>query len=511
MEIVMKKMLKRVLSAIMAAACVCTCLAGCGKKVEESSGTKVVIYCAGSKVSGANDAAVKKAIEKKFKEDTGNEINLEIKLFTNADFNTKVDLAIAGGDQIDGIVNYIGSSDALDRFISRNNFATDLTELVNEYGTHLKSVIPEIAFDHATYDGQLAAIPSVTQENAFGILIRTDWLKEANLEIPTTISEFETVMEAFKKRDGNVVPLVGYSWDLDRVILAGAYGTVSSSYYYLDDSGTLLPGFLNPKYKNVLSKCYEWVKSGWWDIDNASRTESSIDNLFVGGRAGIYVQYPEIYHLIEIARKCKQADSKATFEVIGPLEGPNGDKGVQKQNVAFSGMMVPKSSKNAELVVKYMDWMVSDVKNYELCAYGIEGTDWVDSGEGKRGLPDKNSTDVVNMYSGCYAPIEFTNLSDRVWDTYSEQELGWIEAVRSYPTFSDAREGVFFPYLDNDMSSKYSSASTDFQTNTLSPARAGLKDTSKTFESAVEAFKLSNKDYLEWMNQYYKENKKTYN
>ncbi len=505
----MRKTLRRILPIILVAIWVCTAFAGCGGK-EESNGTKIVFYCAGSKVAGANDAAVKKAIEEKFKQDTGIEINLEVKLFTNADFNTKVDLAIAGGDQIDGILNYIGSSDGLDRFISRDNFAMDLIELVNEYGTHLKEIIPEIAFDQATYNGQLAAIPSVTQENAFGILIRTDWLEDAGLDIPTTIDEFEKVMEAFKERDGNIVPLVGYSWDLDRVILPGAYDTVASSMYYIDSTGTLLPGFLDSNYKNVLSKCYEWVQNGWWDIDNASRSESSVDNLFIGGRSGIYVQYPEIYHLIEVARKCKQANQDATFEVIGPLEGASGSKGVQKQNVAFSGMMIPKSSQNAEIVVKYMDWMLSDVKNYELCAYGIEGTDWIDVGEGKRGFADNSNSDAVNMYSGCYAPLEYSNLSDRVWDTYSEKELGWIEAVRSYPTYADAREGVFFPALDNDMSSKYSSARTDFQTNVLSPARAGLKDTAKTFDSAVEAFKLSNKEYLDWMNQYYKENKKNY-
>lgn len=508
----MKNLFMRVMSGVLAVVITALCLTACGGGSNSSSGTKLVIYCAGSKVVGANDATVKAAIEKKFKEDTGLEIDLDVKLFTNADFNTKVDLAIAAGDQIDGIVNYIGSSDGLDRFISRSNFAMDLTELIESNGQNLKSVIPQIAFDHATYDGGLAAIPSVTQENSFGILIRTDWLKDAGLEIPTTISEFENVMEAFKKREGNIVPLVGYSWDLDRVILPGAYGTVSSSMYYVNDEGIILPGYLDPEYKNVLSKCYEWVKNGWWDIDNASRTESSVDNLFVGGRAGIYVQYPEIYHLIEMARKCKLANPDATFEVIGPLEGPNGDKGVQKQNIAFSGMMIPKSSENAELLVKYMDWMVSDVANYELCTYGIEGTDWVDSGEGLRGVPESaaENLEAVNMYSGCYNLVEYSNLSERVWDTYTEQELGWIEAVRNFPTFADAREGVFFPELDNDMTQKYSSAKTDFQTNTLSPARAGLKDTAKTFDAAVEAFKISNKEYLDWMNKYYKDNKKNY-
>lgn len=508
----MKKLLRRAVCVLLAVVMATVCLTACGGGTGGDDANKVVIYCAGSKITGANDAAVKAAIEKKFKEDTGLDINLDVKLFTNADFNTKVDLAIAGGDQIDGIVNYIGSSDGLDRFVSRNNFAMDLTALVEEHGKNLKKVIPQIAFDHATYNGSLAAIPSVTQENAFGILIRTDWLKEAGLNIPKTIDEFEAVMDAFKKRDGNIVPLVGYSWDLDRVILPGAYGTVASSMYYLEDDGTILPAFLDPAYKNVLSKCYQWVKNGWWDIDNASRTESSVDNLFVGGRSGIYVQYPEIYHLIEIARKCKLANPNATFEVIGPLEGPDGKKGVQKQNVAFSGMMIPKSSQNAELLIKYMDWMVSDVANYELCTYGIEGTDWTDSGEGLRGVPESaaDNIEAVNMYSGCYNLVEYSNLSERVWDTYTEQELGWIKAVRSFPTFADAREGVFFPDLDNDMTQKYSTARTTFQTETLSPARGGLKDTAQTFEAAVEAFKISNKEYLDWMNQYYKDNKKTY-
>ncbi len=484
-------------------------LAGCNNQQgADGEGIKIVFYRAGGLIAGQNDAAVKEAIEEKFYKDTGIKIDLEVKLCLNEDINTKLDLAIAGGEQIDAIFNYVGSTSGLDRFVNEDGYFTNLTDIVKKYGSALKEKIPQIAFDTCTYNGELFAIPCVRQENCYGILIRKDWLDDANLEIPTTIEEFETALAAFRDRDSKIVPMVGFHWDMDRVILPGAYNCVQASYFYQEEDGTLMPGFLNPNYKTVLETEYRWVKEGLWDVDNGSRTEASCDNLFIGGRAGVYIQYPEVTHLIEIARKCKAANPEAEFEIIGPLAGPDGYASFQKANAAFSGVLIPSTSKNAEIVVQYFNWLVSDPANYELAMYGRVGQEWVDSGEGLMGIPE-GAEDILatsSLYSKAYA-YECVTVSDRIMDTYTEQELQWIKNVRSYPTHGDAREGMFWPDQDSEIARKYAQASDEFKNSILSPARNGLLDTSKKFDAAVESFIMANQEHLDWMNEYYQENK----
>ncbi len=508
----MKKTGKRLLAALLLLVMCLPMMTGCDKKDVSGDGdaTKLVIYYGGNKVVGANDAEVKAAIEEKFYQDTGNKIDLEVKVFQTSDLNTKVDLAIAGGEQIDGIISNVGSTTGLDRFVNENAFFTDLTPLIDEYGSALKEKVPQIAFDTVTSDGKIFAIPEIAYEGIYGILIRKDWLDDAGLPIPTTIEEFETALRAFRDRDSNIVPMVGYHWDMDRVILPGAYNCVQASYFYLDGNGNIMPGFLNPNYKTVLETEYNWIQEGLWDIDNASRTASSCDNLFISGRAGVYIQYPEIMAEIDIARKVKVADPDAELEVIGPLTGPDGYASFQKANACFGGVLVPATSENAALMVQYYNWLVSDPANYELAKYGREGYEWVDVGEGLRGLPE-GAEDIIAtsaLYDGIFCTLDYTTVSDRLWDTYTEQELRWIDNVRhNYPLHGDAREGVFWPDQDSEMAKNYSTASDNFKNEILTPARNGLLNTSDKFDAAVESFKTANADYLAWMNEYYHEHK----
>ena len=504
---------KKLACILFAAGISLSVLSGCQSKPGEKTPgekTTLVFHLAGSLKEGKNDAAVKEAIEKKFEEDTGIAIDLQLKLHSNEDFNTKVNLAISSKEQMDGIINYIGSNDGLNQFMSKPGFAADLTALIEDHAPEMKKIIPQIAFDTVTVDGKVLALPGVEHEHQFGILIRKDWLDDAGLALPKTLEEFEAALRAFKTRGDKVVPLVGAPWDVDRVILPGAYGLNSYSQRTLDADGKLVPGYLAPGYKQVLIKEYDWVKEGLWDRDNSTRPTSSMDNLFIGGQSGVYVQWPEITHLIEIARKTKAADPDAELEIIGPLTGPDGKSGFAKQNMAFNGLLIPRSSKNAELVIKYVNWLCADQANYELAAYGIEGQDWVDKGDSLRAYPEGKEEEYLMQppYSGAYKLLFNIKIADRVMTSYSEKERQWIENVRQYPAIADPSEGIFFPALDQDMKTKLDTQYNEFAGAVVSNAWAGMADPRDSFDGAVSVFRANAADYLAWLDEYYQAHKK---
>ena len=80
--------------ALMIAVCLCfTACGGGGGGGEDGDARTLTIYRARSTgmVDGTEDVAVKKAIEDKFYQDTGIKINLNVKMYSDDELNTKVD------------------------------------------------------------------------------------------------------------------------------------------------------------------------------------------------------------------------------------------------------------------------------------------------------------------------------------------------------------------------------------------------------------------------------------
>ena len=489
-------------------------LSGCVKKSQNvgPNGKKVslTINIAGSLKEGKNDSAVRSEIEKRFQQDTGIRMELDLRMHTNEDFNTKVNLAISANEKMDGIVNNLISNDGLSQFMTQPGFAMALNELLDQSGANIINKLPQAALKSVTIDGKILAIPGVHNESEFGILIRKDWVAAAGLELPQTLDAFENVLRKFKERGDKVIPLVGFPWDLDRVLLPGAYGVKPYFQRALDSNGKLVPAYLIPEYKAVLTKMYQWVNEGLWDRDNTTRPTTSMDNLFISGNCGVYVQWPEVTHLIDIARKCKAANPEAEFAIIGPLKGQDGAAGFAKQPIAFTGCLIPQMSQNAREVVAYFNWLYEDVKNFELAAYGIEGVEWIDAGAGIRSLPDGKEDEYMLQppYSGAYKLLVNVDMSDRILSTYTEDERKWIQDVRSFPVIENPGDGLIFPAMADEMKMALDAQYKLFAGEVVQPAWAGLKDPKDIYDAAIKNYRDNSKDYLEFINDFYQANKK---
>lgn len=299
--------------------------------------TKIVVYSAGSIKVREDDAKVKEAIEEKLLADTGLNLDLDFKPQTNEDFTQNVNLALAAGDQVDAICNYIGEK-GLGVFINKPGLVKPLNDLIEDYGSNLNKVIPEESWKSITYNGSVMGIPSVNNKAIWGAVIRKDWLDELSLEVPTTLDELEVVMEAFKNKGDNIIPLLGYPWCIEWALLPGAYGINASFQYWVDPADNLLkPAYMNPIYKEVLKRMYKWVKNGWWDKDNNVRPWDDMLNKFISGQAGICLGYPEILFTIDVVIKpTKKANPEAEFVLLPALKGPEGKSGIMAQPIVLS-------------------------------------------------------------------------------------------------------------------------------------------------------------------------------
>lgn len=82
----------------------------------------------------------------------------------------------------------------------------DLTDYLPKYAPNLWTSVPEEVWDIVranSPDGGIYYIPQVWNNLSNNGMIRKDWLDRVGLNVPTTIEEFETVLQAFKEQDAN--------------------------------------------------------------------------------------------------------------------------------------------------------------------------------------------------------------------------------------------------------------------------------------------------------------------
>jgi putative aldouronate transport system substrate-binding protein len=101
-----------------------------------------------------------------------------------------------------------------------------------------------------------------------GPAIRTDWLEELNLKVPTTIDQWHEVLVAFRDKKGAYAPLIlsksGLPW---QSAFVGAYG-VGAEFYRVDN--VVKYGPMEPGFKEYLKLMNSWYNEKLLDPDFAA-------------------------------------------------------------------------------------------------------------------------------------------------------------------------------------------------------------------------------------------------
>ena len=125
-----------------------------------------------------------------------------------------------------------------------------------------------------------------------GPVIRKDWLDEAGLDVPVTLDELETVLEAFKSRGGDVVPMnLGASGTnkSDGSIIS-AFDLYSEAFTLNADKTIVQPhAYTQDAFKDYLTLMHDWYSKGYIDADFMNRDSDSLAAMFLDDRLGIYM------------------------------------------------------------------------------------------------------------------------------------------------------------------------------------------------------------------------------
>ncbi len=416
--------------------------------IEKPEGAKIVLYAGGSSefnwVLGSEEKSVIDYIENKYYQETGNALDFEIN-FLGEDMQTKLSSELAAGNQVDIVVSHTRGGVGLDDKLKGETDHYNLYDAIYELAPNLYEAVKGDPLDSMTTSTKdTVCIPSAISPYKFGILVRKDLMEKAGYTDDPTKTDLELVdnLETFEKMclkmnglTGNSYAITGAAWDLEKVITLGAYadaGYFTSALVSEDGKELVRKGGCTSAYKDVLSLEYQWAQKGVVSKEANSILLTDGESNFIAGKTGVFVQDPTIQHLIKISRMTKAQNKEAEFTVLGPLSAKKGStkKGFMRNPIATFGAAITKKSQRVNEIMSFLNWVYQNEDNYNLCRYGIEGTHWVNNGDGTYSYPEgKEYYATSPAYSGILTLVENQRMSNLLYKGYSKEELHWIKDI----------------------------------------------------------------------------------
>lgn len=263
-----------------------------------------------------------------------------------------------------------------------------LEELIDENTKNLKRIFEEHPSTKALVtapDGHIYTTPRVNEgpwmyREGMGLgVINVKWLDVLNLEMPTTIEQFEDVMKAFKTQDPNgngkadEIPITATSEDNLMTMhglgyLMDSFG-ISARWHYTDvqDDKVVFIGAL-PEYKEAI----QWLSKLWAQglIDEECFTQDYTQKATKINSDPYIVGYADLWDMNDdISTEKGQKD----YAYLPPLKGPGGREPVMYR-AAYPGYdrfgaVITKACEVPEVAVRYLDYIYDP----EISVQWIEG------------------------------------------------------------------------------------------------------------------------------------------
>ncbi|MGI6173748.1 MAG: hypothetical protein ACOYI8_07570 [Christensenellales bacterium] len=231
-----------------------------------------------------------------------------------------------------------------------------------------------------------------------GLYIRTDWLENLGLEMPTTGDELLKTMQAFAENDpdGNgEKDTIGFAYNavFPTSQQIACYGYTDGRWVKSGDRW-VLPAFEENTIP-LIDMLRTAFRNGWMDQDFAARATNDCQELFASGRVGILAKQVSPKHVNDVNKLWASLQPEKSFldcVAIVPLVGEDATcfQEMAYWSETYIGGHV--DDEKADRIMQIMDFLYSD-EGMMLTTYGFEGIDYqlTDDGEIELLLPMKEN------------------------------------------------------------------------------------------------------------------------
>jgi putative aldouronate transport system substrate-binding protein len=255
--------------------------------------------------------------------------------------------------------------------------------------------------------------------------VNLEFLKNLNLQIPTTTQEFHDMLVAFKTKDANgngdpndEIPLLGandnFSAYVSTYLMSAFVYDDGENRLYLEDE-KVVAAYQKPEFQDGLRYLHqlfseELISRDSFTINRATRVQMNSTKY-----ESVVGALPNSTHGNLGTREADLPVRWIDYEPIKPLVGPKGlqitryhyyDKFQTDRPAGF----IPVTCKNPALIVRWLDWLVS-TEGTMMLMLGEKGQGWTDADPGTTG-PDGRSA----VYKTIPIPPDSPYYGNFIWD-----------------------------------------------------------------------------------------------
>ncbi len=377
-------------------------------------------------------------------------VKLEITYLPHSQYLNQLNLRFAAGEFPDVFQLWSGPNQEL----VRADKVLALNELIEQYGTHIRRVIPQSAWDAVTVDDKIYAIPQPTETLQGQIMyIRKDWLDKLELEIPTSSDELLEVMRAFRTGDpnGNGLPdeipftmREKLEWGETIFGMWGIGSRYTETYY----NSELILGSIHPDFVTGLRYLNTMYEEELLDREFLMNTLSIWDQKIASGVVGIWSHAPGLaWRWQQVLSESIPEQQPEVIAIPTPRgaghEGPIGTR----WSIIGKTYVISRQAEDPESIIRYFDWLLSD-EGRRFTEYGIEGEDYTRSGDTYS--LSKEHADEIDFIQKVYAAhgLNETTNPTILNNPAAYERLKAAYAVANAQGF--VSETIGMPNIDND-------------------------------------------------------------
>ena len=273
----------------------------------------------------------------------------------------------------------------------KNEMLLDITDALEVFAPDILANISAESWDVVTVDGRIYGIPErASSDNIENMIIfNQDMLLRNNLQIPTTLAEFENALKVLTEYLGKpaltfdkYTPLV-YS-------ISAAFGIYADWQEYEINGETQVLYYMNaPRYKDYVDYMNKLYKAGYIDLETTTNTAANAISKFTSNQAACFAG--SLWSVPSIVTGMQANGTITEIQAAGELPNYLGYLRSLKENAKDPEKIYRSSGYTyitaipfyqAELAGYALDWMNSKIKdtedahNFRELVLGEEGTHW---------------------------------------------------------------------------------------------------------------------------------------
>lgn len=360
--------------------------------------------------------------------------NINIIYITYDDRTTKLNTMIAAGDAPDIFYMKVDEAAAL----KEAGVLADMTDVLNTVGTNVLEETKDILNIVSLNNDGIYMIPNTSTGYSTNVNIRTDWLENLGLEMPTNLDSFAEVMHAFTYNDpdGNGKDdTFGYSFNLNTLTeinesgsnIFGAFGIAKGRPMQMED-GTVTSWVKHPNFLEAIKYLKNLVDDGVCEPDYVTIPNLSMFEKLWIGTSGC-MEWECVGPTNNWMPGRYTEDPAPTFD-FAILEGPYGDHGTAANYPkATEGWVFSASCENLEGAARIANYLMTE-EGSDLLYLGVEGVmyDWVDKEEGIIERIGEYKDDATHRANGAFCYWElFTPSNNAELRTLNSQTKAGVQ------------------------------------------------------------------------------------